>query len=135
VPAAEHLGVEPGALLDIADRDAEMRDGSDRDHHRPSRLRFAVSSRERAYAILRNAVHTHPCLVSTVSSWPGYAAIRSIRLGSLFLTFPTRALTGQQIISSDGNGASSALREEASAGSSPSQTGQVSGLRTTGIRL
>ena len=31
-----------------------------------------------------------------------YAAIGSIRLGSLFLMFPTRALTGQQIISSAG---------------------------------
>ena len=37
MPAAEHPGVEPGALLDIADQDAETRDGSDRDHHRPSR--------------------------------------------------------------------------------------------------
>jgi hypothetical protein len=30
------------------------------------------------------------------------AAIGSIRLASLFLTLPTRALTGQQIISSEG---------------------------------
>ena len=30
----------------------------------------------------------------------------SIRLASLFLTLPTRAFTGQQVISSDGNGAS-----------------------------
>jgi hypothetical protein len=30
------------------------------------------------------------------------AAIGSIKLGSLFLTLPTRALTGQQIISSEG---------------------------------
>jgi hypothetical protein len=30
------------------------------------------------------------------------AATGSIRLGSLFLTLPTRALTGQPIISSDG---------------------------------
>jgi hypothetical protein len=29
-------------------------------------------------------------------------AIGSIRLGSLFLTFPTRALTGQHVISSEG---------------------------------
>ena len=58
-----------------------------------------------------------------------------MRLESLFLTFPTRALTGQQVISSDGNGASRALREGTSAGSSPSQTGQVSGLRDTGVRL
>jgi hypothetical protein len=31
-----------------------------------------------------------------------WAAIGSIRLGSLFLTLPTRALTGQHIIASDG---------------------------------
>jgi hypothetical protein len=37
-------------------------------------------------------------------------AIGSVRLGSLFLTLPTRALTRQQIISSRGQGASSALR-------------------------
>jgi hypothetical protein len=30
------------------------------------------------------------------------AAIGSIRLASLFLTFPTRALTGQHAIASDG---------------------------------
>jgi hypothetical protein len=30
------------------------------------------------------------------------AANGSIRLGSLFLTLPTRALTGQQIMSSEG---------------------------------
>src|ERR1700726_316664 len=36
-------------------------------------------------------------------------AIGSMRLGSLFLTLPTRALTGQQIMSSDGYGTSSAL--------------------------
>jgi len=29
------------------------------------------------------------------------AAIGSIKLGSLFLTLPTRALTGQQVIPSD----------------------------------
>jgi hypothetical protein len=34
-------------------------------------------------------------------------AIGSVRLGSLFLTLPTRALTGQQIISSEGQRASS----------------------------
>jgi len=64
-----------------------------------------------------------------------YAATGSISVASLFLTFPTRALTGQQVISSDGNGASSALREGISADSSPSQMGQVSGFRTTGMRL
>jgi hypothetical protein len=31
-------------------------------------------------------------------------ATGSMRLGSLFLTLPTRALTGQQIISSEGSG-------------------------------
>jgi hypothetical protein len=36
-------------------------------------------------------------------------AIGSMRLGSLFLTLPTRMLAGQQIISSEGQGASSAL--------------------------
>ena len=36
--------------------------------------------------------------------------IGSISDGSLFLTLPTRALTGQQIISSEGYGASSAFR-------------------------
>jgi hypothetical protein len=30
------------------------------------------------------------------------AVIGSIKLGSLFLTFPTRALTGQHVIASDG---------------------------------
>src|SRR6266446_4174469 len=30
-----------------------------------------------------------------------YATLGSIRLGSLFLTFPTRGLTGQQVSSSD----------------------------------
>lgn len=38
-----------------------------------------------------------------------------MRLGSLFFTFPTRELTGQQFISSEGNGASRALSVEASA--------------------
>src|SRR6516165_9378174 len=38
MPAADHLGVEARALSDIADRDAEMRDGFDRDHRRPPRL-------------------------------------------------------------------------------------------------
>jgi hypothetical protein len=38
------------------------------------------------------------------SNGPGYLlrAIGSIRLGSLFLTLPTRALIGQHIIASDG---------------------------------
>jgi hypothetical protein len=51
------------------------------------------------------------------------------------LTLPTRALTGQQVISSEGKGASRAFNSDASAGSSPSQRGQASGLRTTGIRF
>src|SRR5271166_3142219 len=67
--------------------------------------------------------------------YPLQAAIGSIRLGSLFLTFPTLVLTGQHVISSDGNGASRALSADASAGSSPSQTGHASGFRTTGMRL
>ena len=36
----------------------------------------------------------------------------SIRLASLFLTLPTLALTGQQVISSDGNDASRAFRSD-----------------------
>src|SRR5215472_1924961 len=62
-------------------------------------------------------------------------AIGSIRLGSLFLTLPTRVLTGQQVIASDGYGARRALSCRGSVGSSPSHTGHVSGPRTTGIRL
>src|SRR5712671_4435201 len=64
-----------------------------------------------------------------------YAAIGSIRHGSLFSTFPTRALTGQQVICSEGNGVNKDLSSDGSAASSPSQTGQASGLRTTGMRL
>jgi hypothetical protein len=44
----------------------------------------------------------------------------SIRLASLFLTLPTLALTGQQVISSDGNDTSRAFRSDGPAGSSPS---------------
>jgi len=51
------------------------------------------------------------------------------------LTLPTRMITGQQIISSEGQGASSALSWGTSAGCSPSHTGHVSGFKTTGIRL
>ena len=61
-------------------------------------------------------------------------AIGSIRLGSLFLAFPTRALTGQHVISSEGQGANNALLRGAFAGSSPSQTGQLSRARITGVR-
>jgi hypothetical protein len=53
----------------------------------------------------------------------------------VFLTLPTRALTGQQIISSEGQGASSALSSGTSAGCSPSQAGHASGLSTAGMRL
>src|SRR5438128_2236033 len=59
-------------------------------------------------------------------------ATGSIKLGSLFLTLPTRALTGQQVISPDGYGARSALSCGTSAASSPSHAGQVRGLRITG---
>jgi hypothetical protein len=52
-----------------------------------------------------------------------------MRLGSLFLTLPTRVLTGQQIMSSEGQGASSALSWGTSAGCSPSHTGHVSGFK------
>jgi hypothetical protein len=58
-----------------------------------------------------------------------------MRLGSLFLTLPTRALTGQHVIASEGYGARRDLSWRGSAGSSPSQAGHVSGPRTTGIRL
>jgi hypothetical protein len=61
--------------------------------------------------------------------------IGSIRLGSLFRTLPTRALTGQHVISSVGCGASSALSCGASAGSPPSQAGRTEGFKITGIRL
>src|SRR6516162_11834173 len=61
--------------------------------------------------------------------------IGSIRLGSLFLTLPTRVLTGQQIISSEGYGASAAFKSRTVAGCSPSQAGHESGFSTTGMRL
>jgi hypothetical protein len=48
------------------------------------------------------------------------AATPSISDGSLFLTLPTRALTGQQTMSSAGEGANSAFRCASSVGSSPS---------------
>ena len=44
-------------------------------------------------------------------------------------------ITGQQITSSEGQGASSALSWGPSAGCSPGRTGHVSGFKTTGIRL
>jgi hypothetical protein len=55
-------------------------------------------------------------------------ATGSMRLGSLFVTLPTRPLTGQQIISSEGQG-------PAAPGCSPSQAGHASGLSTAGMRL
>ena len=60
--------------------------------------------------------------------------IGSIRLGSWLLTSPIRRLTGQQVIASDGNGASRALSWRGSDGS-PSQVGHASDPRITGIRL
>src|SRR5436305_1338861 len=36
MPAADDLGVEAGAARDVADRDAEMHDGLDRDHLVPT---------------------------------------------------------------------------------------------------
>jgi hypothetical protein len=44
----------------------------------------------------------------------------------LFFTFPTRALTGQHVIASDGYGARRALSSCGSDGSSPSQAGHAS---------
>ena len=61
--------------------------------------------------------------------------IGSISDASLFLTLPTRALIGQQIMSSEGQGASIAFRSSAVAGCSPSQAGHISGLSTAGMRL
>ena len=58
-----------------------------------------------------------------------------IRLGSLLLTLPIRRLTGQQVIASDGNEASSALSWRGSDGSSAGGVGHASDPRTTGIRL
>jgi len=62
-----------------------------------------------------------------------YAAIGSIRLASLFFMLPTRALTGWQVISTDGNGASRAFRSDRAADPSPSQTGVQ--LSTEFVRL
>jgi len=59
----------------------------------------------------------------------------SRQISALFLTFPTRRLTGQQVVSSAGWGASRAFRHAGSAGSSPNHSDRTSGLRTTGIRL
>src|SRR5215472_6239753 len=69
--------------------------------------------------------------------WPRShaATIGSIRVGSSFLTLPTRALTGQQVIAPDGWGARRALSSRGFAGSSPSQAGHTSGATTAGIRL
>jgi hypothetical protein len=90
------------------------------------RLTLAASGVDQALSV---------CAALSGYEYPLHAAIGSIRLGSLFLRFPTRVLTGQHVISSEGNGASRALSADASVGSSPSQTDHVSGLRTTGMRL
>src|SRR5262249_55169381 len=66
---------------------------------------------------------------------PATMDIGSIRLASLFLTLLTRWLTGQHVISSDGYGLSMPFSRPPSTGSSPSQAGQVSGFRITGMRL
>jgi hypothetical protein len=47
----------------------------------------------------------------------------------LFLTLPTRWLTGQHVISSDGYGPNMPFSRVASAGSSPSHAGQAAGFR------
>jgi hypothetical protein len=88
VPAAEHLGVEPGALLDIADRDAEMRDGSDRDHHRPSRFavcRLFMRARlrdlaERGARLLRRFASCNDILLAVTSRGRAPQPSRSIRI-------------------------------------------------------
>jgi hypothetical protein len=53
----------------------------------------------------------------------------------LFLTLPTRALTGQQVMASEGKGASRDFSRASSAGCSPSHSGHASGARIAGIRL
>ena len=65
-----------------------------------SQMLFAMHGRAAAASrvLLRGDRHAHPA-----------TATGSIRLASLFLTLPTRALTGQHIISSDGYGASRSL--------------------------
>ena len=86
-------------------------------------------------ACLAPSLVDHEHAAGVALSHTSYAAIGSIRLASLFLTFPTRALTGQQVISSEGNGLSRALSSVCSAGSSPSQSDHASGLSTAGMRL
>src|SRR6516164_2846779 len=105
---------------------------------------FEPATPKRFYTLPADHPHKHPenCPASGAatrlqSSSVGSAysaAIGSIRLGSLFLTLPTRVLTGQLVISSAGQGASKAFKRGKSAASSPSQAGHVSGPRTTGIR-
>ena len=63
-----------------------------------------------------------------------HAAIGALRLGSLFLTLPTRGLNGQHIIPRENLSASNALTCRGSVGCSRSSTGQLSGARITGVR-
>ena len=58
----------------------------------------------------RRLGHIRWQLAETASAYPANAVIGSIRLGSLFLTLPTRWLTGQAVISPDGYGPSSAFK-------------------------
>jgi hypothetical protein len=68
-----------------------------------------------------------------LSRFAGYeSGSGSIRLGSLFLILPTRALTGQQIMSSEEHGARSAFRCGRPDGSLPSHCGHTSGLEHHG---
>ena len=55
------------------------------------------------------------------------SSLRGDRLDQAF-TLPTRSLTGQHVISSDGYGASMAFSRRSPAGSSPSHAGHVSGV-------
>ena len=48
------------------------------------------------------ALHAAPCREREIIRLRHYAATGSIRLESLFLTLPTRVLTGQHVIFSDG---------------------------------
>jgi hypothetical protein len=65
-------------------------------------------------AVLLSVTAFPPCveLKSLAPRCRDYAASAtgSIKLGSLFLTLPTRVLTGQQIISSEGVGSEEGLQ-------------------------
>lgn len=99
MPAAKHLGVEPGALLDIADRDAEMRDGSDRDHHRPSRFavcRLFMRARlrdlaERGARLLRRFASCNDILLAVITS----AASNLVPVTDGRSGYPPENLTGR----------------------------------------